>query len=383
MGRLLSRAIAVCFVCLFIVIAAVSTWMAAFRGSLTDVETYKQTLIEQNVYQDLIPYVIPSILEESQDDLSEDANFQIDLNDIDQVMTVGNWRDVANELIPAQWLQTQTESLLDSIDAIKQGDIRQREDVIDLSEIIERLQGASGERASTIIINAAPDCTLQQAAQLRQLNSNRGTVFPICKPSAQLESVSKSAITGWFTAIGSQLELAQGNTNRLSIPENAANFIFQIFQLDAQLSLLLLLCPLSLIGIIIFFAVRNTQSFGRWLGWSFILAGITTLFLIFSSQIPVFASFDDIFNASNDGARFQAQISAGFLRSVYTGASETMIAYAGGMIIGGFILLVISFVGRSHNYLVPEGSVLVGEDGRVISTTQPQRKTVPLPKDEA
>ena len=67
----------------------------------------------------------------------------------------------------------------------------------------------------------------------------------------------------------------------LSIPEEIAEVIYNFFQLNSQLSLLLFLCPLSLIGLLILFAVRNLKGFGRWLGWTFIISGILTLFLIF------------------------------------------------------------------------------------------------------
>jgi len=148
------------------------------------------------------------------------------------------------------------------------------------------------------------------------------------------------------------------------------------------LSLLLLICPLSLVGLIILFVVRNLKSFGRWLGWTYILSGIFTLLLIFLSQVPVFASLDDVVAANTDMERFAAQIYASFLRSVYTDASSTMLTLAGMMIGFGFILLVISVVGRSHNFIVPEGTVLVTEDGWIVSATRQQQKTVVLPKED-
>lgn len=380
MGRMLSRAIAILIAFIFIIIASFSACTSAFRQSLFDVETYKQTLSNQNVYQDILPYVIPVLLENRQTNNS--TNMGIDLNDIDQFMSVEDWRSVSDELIPPEWLKTQTESILDSVDRIIDGDLSQRENVLDLSEVIQRLQGSAGQRASEIIIESAPDCTAQQLAQLRQFNSDRGDVLPICKPPPILRSSAETAIAKWFNNLGTNISQVQGNSTLVSIPEDVAHLIYQVFQLDAQLSFLLFLCPLSLIGLIILFAVRNLTSLGRWLGWSFILAGILTMLLIFSSQVPVFESFDDIASATTDVERFEAQIYAGFIRSVYSNASETMLFLAGSMIAVGFILLVISLFGRSHNLLVPEGSILVTEDGRVISATQPQQRTVILPQDE-
>lgn len=382
MGRFISRASALFVVFLFIVIASISACTVAFRESLINVDTYKETLVEQNVYEDIIPYVIPALLKNNQTRLNPDESFSIDLNDIDRFMSIDDWRKVSDELIPPEWVQHQTESVLDNINLIKQGDFSQRENVVDLSEVVERLQGDAGNRASEIIIESAPECNTQQINQLRQFNGQSGSTFPICNPPRIQKSKATTLIADWFHNIGIVIETQiHQQDDEITIPEDIANLIHNLFQLDSQLSLLLLLCPLSLIGLIILLAVRNLKNFGRWLGWAFILSGILTLLLIFTSQVPVFASFDEVVAANTDIERFAAQIYASFVRSVYTDASAMMLTLAGIMIALGFVLLVISVLGRSHNFIVPEGTVLVTEDGRVVSTTRPQRKTVIVPKD--
>ncbi len=384
MGRYISRAFAVFFVLLFILIASLSACTAAFRDTLINVDTYKQVFVEQDLYEDIVPYVIPAILRNSQETIGEDAEFLIDLNDIASVMTTENWRAVSEELIPAEWLQTQTESVLDTLNQISMGNLEQAGNIIDVTEVIERLQGQEGRNASKIIIASAPDCNARQVIQLRNFEGNPNETFPLCNPPTQnLRNRAEAIISQWFSQIGIVLnmELRQQD-NALVIPEDYARLIYNLFQLDSQLSLLLLLCPLTLIGFIMVLAVRNLTSFGRWIGWTFIITGIITLFLIFTSQVPVFESFDDVVRASSEIERFEAQIYAGFARSVYQDASSTMLALAGGLIAIGFLLLAVSLLGRSHNYIVPEGSVLVTPDGKVISTaTQQAQKTVILDKD--
>jgi len=382
MGRFLSRTSAIFVVVLFIIVVSISSCTVAFRESLINIDTYKETLIEQKVYEDIIPYIIPAILRENQANLNSAESFSIDLNDIDRFMSIEDWRRVSDELIPAEWVQNQTESILDTIDRIKYGDFSRLENIIDLSEVVERLQGDAGKRASEIIIASAPDCSTQQILQLRQFDGQPNSVFPICNPPQLQKNKATNLISDWFYNVGIVIEtqIRQEN-NSLSVPEEGAKVLNNLFQLDSQLSLLLLICPLSLIGLIILLAVRTLKSFGRWLGWSFILSGIFTLLLIFMSQVPVFASLDEVVTANTDIERFTAQIYASFLRSVYTEASGTMLILAGMMIGLGFILLVISVIGRSHHFIVPEGTVLVTEDGRIVSSTRPQRKTVILPKD--
>lgn len=382
MGRFLSRAIALFVVFLFIMVVSISAYMFAFRESLINVETYKETLVNQNVYEDIIPYIIPVLLENNQTELNSDESFSIDLNDIDHFMLVDDWRKVSNELIPPEWLQNQTESILDSINLIKQGDFSQTENVVNLSEIVERLQGDDGKRAAEIIISSASDCTVQQANQLRQFDGESGSTFPICNPPQRLKTRATNLISDWFSNVGNVIKTQiRQQHDTLSIPKEVAGLIHNLFLLDSQLSLLFLLCPMSLLGVIILLGIRNLKSFGRWLGWAFILSGIMTMILIFTSQIPVFASFDEVLSANTETERFTAQIYAGFIRSVYTDASATMLTLAGIMIGVGFVLLVVSMLGQSRNFIVPEGTVLVTEDGRIVSTTRPQRKTVILPKD--
>jgi len=380
MGRFVSRTIALFFVLLFIVVASISACTFSFRNTLVNVDTYKQILAEQDVYEDILPFVIPAILRESEDQLQNDESFSIDLNDIDSFMSTEDWRAVSEELIPAEWLQAQTETVLDRINAYSQGDFRQLDNIMDITEIVERLQGLSGERASAIIISSAPDCNAQQVIQLRQFDGESNQTFPICNPPVILQNKATNVISNWFANIGTAINTQiRQDESSLSVPEDLARLVYNLFQLDSQLSLLLLLCPLSLIGFIMVFAVRNIKGFGRWLGWTFIITGIITLLLIFTSQVPVFESFDDVVRANSEIERFEAQIYAGFMRSIYTDASQTMLLVAGGLIGVGFILLAISLFGRSHNVIVPEGAMLVTPDGRVISTaTQKAKKTVIL-----
>lgn len=383
MRKFLSRASAVFVVVLFIIIASISACTVSFRESLTNVDTYKETLVEQKVYEDIIPYVIPAILRENQNQFNSDQSFSIDLNDIDRFMSIEDWRQVSDELIPAQWVKTQTEAVLDTINRIKYGDFSQLENIVDLSEVVERLQGDAGQRASEIIITSASDCSAQQVIQLRQFDGAPDSIFPICNPPQVQKNKATTVIADWFYHVGTVIELQiRQRDDTLSVPEEGARVIYNLFQLDSQLSLLLLICPLALIGLIILFVVRSLKSFGRWLGWTFIIAGIFTLLLIFLSQVPVFASLDEVVAANTDMERFTAQIYASFLRSVYTDASATMLTLAGMMIGLGFILIVVSVVGRSHNYIVPEGTLLVTEDGRIVSATRPQQKTVILSDDD-
>ena len=384
MGRFLSRASAVFIVILFIMVISISACTVAFRESLINVDTYKETLIEQKVYEDIIPYIIPALLKDNQTNLNSSDSFSIDLNDIDRFMSTDDWRKVSDELIPPEWVQNQTESVLDTIDRIKQGDFSQLENIVDLTEVVQRLQGDAGKRASDIIIASAPDCNTQQILQLRNFDGQSDSVFPICNPPQLQKNKATTLISDWFYNVGTVIEIQiSQQSDVLSAPEEGAKIIHNLFQLDSQLSLLLLICPFSLVGLIMFLAVRTLKSFGRWLGWSFILSGIFTLFLIFTSQVPVFASLDDVVAANNDMERFTAQIYASFLRSVYTEASETMLMLAGMMIALGFILLVVSIIGQSQNFIVPEGTVLVTNDGRIVSKTRPQQKTITLPKEES
>jgi hypothetical protein len=384
MGRFISRAGAIFVVILFILIVSISACTVAFRESLINVDTYKETLVEQKVYEDIIPYVVPAILKNNQAELNSDESFSIDLNDIDSFMSVDDWRKVSDELIPAEWVQNQTENVLNSIDSIKQGDFSKLQNIVDLSEVVERLQGDSAKRASNIIVESAPDCTAQQLLQLRQFNGQSDSIFPVCNPLEAQKNKSITLISDWFYNVGLVIETQiRQQDDALSIPEEGAKVIYNLFQLDSQLSLLLLLCPLSLIGLIILLVVRNFKSFGRWIGWALILSGIFTLLLIFTSQVPVLASFDEVVAANTDIERFASQIYASFLRSVYTDSSATMLTLAGMMIGLGFILLAMSVVSRSENFVVPEGTVLITEDGRIVSATRPQKKTVILPKDES
>lgn len=383
MGRLLRRITALVLATIVLLMLTLSACTSAFRTSMMDVDTYKRTLAQQNVYQDLLPFVIPVILEENQAELGGDSNFHFDLNDINEFMTQDDWRAVSNQLLPPEWLQTSSESVLDSLFLIMQGDFSRTENLVDFNDIIARLQGESGQMASQTIISASPDCTAEQVTQLRAFNIENGDIFPLCNPPQLLREKSITLVSQWFSQLGTQLAISvQENENRLTIQQDYANLLYLWVKLDSQISLLGLICPLGLIGLMVLLVVRTLKSFGRWVGWTLLITGIVIILLMFTIQSAVFDSFDAIGTASSELERFQAQLTAGFFRSIYANMSGMMLFQSGLLILAGFILLAISYIARSGDEAVPRGSVLITEDGRIISSTASRRQTSEIARSE-
>lgn len=374
MRKILSRFIGIILAICAMLLFVFSTCAISFRISATNVDTYKETLVNQNVYEDIIPYVIPAILEDNQLPLDFGTDFSIDHNDMDKFLTENDWREIAHELLPAEWLQTQIETILDRIFMLTQGDFSQVNQPADLDEVITRLRGEEARNVAGIIISAAPECTATQIRQLDNFKLGDNQTFPICKPTDSLYEKSTSILSTWFANIANRIEASLEQTPQEVIyQENLARFVYQLAQFDSQISLLFYLCPMALLTLIVIVAVRSLKSFGRWMGWSAILTGIIIVFLLFALQYLVFDAFDSVLRATTNIERFQAQLFAGLIRSLYDSMSNIMLIHIGVFIALGFVLLAVSSIAPSPDIAVPRGSVLITDDGRIISTSQSKR----------
>lgn len=100
LGRLIGLGLVFVFICVF----PCSLWTFNTQRIMLSGDTYKNAFKDKDFYQDLLPAVLPALLEdlENQDNVSEDTVTLLQvINHLDQ----RDWEQIAPQLVPIEWVE--------------------------------------------------------------------------------------------------------------------------------------------------------------------------------------------------------------------------------------------------------------------------------------
>ncbi len=371
--RWIRRSIGVILAGLAVILLTISACTVGVRSAVFNPDTYKDAFENQNFYREIIPLALPAILESAERE-ANDSNNPIDFNNLSNTLSQEDWQIISDQLIPADWLQTQVEGTVDVVFLAFEGDFSGVGSSINFDPVIRRLSGDTAFGVAEYVISVAPDCTSLQIEQLEDASQGDVNNIPLCNPPDSLLPVSQTLVTSWLNQLGELLD-----QQRISLDEifgfrrQDAQAAQLLAQLQSQITLMLYLCPLALIALVVAIVVRNLKGFGRWIGSTSIVSGGFLVLVLVFLQLVVIESFTEIFRAPNDLERFQAELSASFFRSMFSNMSGSLLLQAGLFIGIGFILIAISVLRHDSEDGIPRGSVIITDDGQIISTTSRQR----------
>lgn len=190
-----------------------------------------------------------------------------------------DWTKILETLLPAAWLQTQTESALDQLFEY----LESRRDTVEISlvELKARLMSDSGRAILFQIVRAQPPCNAAQRALWQQpLSSETLDKLLDCRPpeetlnarAAEIQANAAQVMGG----IPDEVDLAQGlrganqpdaQTGEQEEPRAAlarARFFMRLTPL----------VPFVLLLLIALFAVRSRADLARWSGIPLIIVGV-------------------------------------------------------------------------------------------------------------
>ncbi len=347
-------------------------FVAATIPSISQPETIKAGLEAQRIYPDVVLVALPALVELTAE--LQDPPSRIDLDEIRDTLAPDDWRSVAHDLMPPEWVQAQTESALDSI----YGYIGGGEAVdyaLDIEELAAGFYGAGAERAVTRILTFSPNCSPAQLRQIRQIPINNDENIPICNPNNPLQTERMTAaMLESFAIIGASLtrddiladtldigffqieERLNPSDDTLTLPMQAEAegssrdaFIFLriVHELRGMYTRPAISAPVALFGLIVFFAVRSFRGLAVWSGWVSILSGSTlvvTLLLFSMGIIGQSAASQVGTDLPSEIEMIQIRIFDGIVSSVYRDFSPRVLASAIMLFIAGVSLLVFSRV---------------------------------------
>jgi hypothetical protein len=368
LGRMLATALILVIVPLFML----SACNLAFERTMRDPATYTHAFENQNVYDDLLPVALPAIFQAAGTGGKHIEGLPVEYRDITTTLDSDDWRVITSELVPPQWLKAQFEQSVNTALSLLNNDFSVLERPVDLSDLKARLSGDEAQRAAEYIITTAPDCTAEQNARLQSMGTDASALLPVCNPAdVTLRATSIHYIVTWLDQVGQLLPEGTVTIQEFyQVPRTAARLVYLVGQLSSQVVSLLYLTGAALCALIVFFTVRSLKSFGRWLGLTILLTGMGILLVLVLLQFALVGFIRELVTTSSDLERFAASILSALSRSITAGAGSTILLQAAIFIGIGFVLLAISFLVRApDDGLVPVGSVIMSEDGKIISAS--------------
>ena len=106
----LKRLVAVLLALVAVLLFPLAVWVGSGVNVVLSPETYKAGLASQNIYADMVPVALPAFAEA----MLTDNVTQLRFAQIARALPADKWREIANELVPPEWLKGQMEQGLDS-----------------------------------------------------------------------------------------------------------------------------------------------------------------------------------------------------------------------------------------------------------------------------
>ncbi len=168
-----ARLLAGFFAILFIITALISLLLINAERHFVDPELYKRVLLEERVY-DSLPQLLSTQISAGMtyNPCAEDPSAceGEDVSEGDEGgppdyfknMDAEQWELLLEEILSANWLQAQTESVIDQLFVFLDSDDPTPNITISLSDIKSRLMGRNGVATVLKIFEAQPTCTQDQ-----------------------------------------------------------------------------------------------------------------------------------------------------------------------------------------------------------------------------
>lgn len=204
-----ARLVAGIFAILFILTACLSLLLFNAQRQFANPELYKRVMIEERVY-DSLPRLLslqisesmaydpcaedPSVCENQGDEINEDE--EGGPPDYFKNLDSHQWELLLREILTPEWLQTQTESLIDQFVEFLESDQAVPSIKISLVELKSKLMGSDGVEIVLTLIEAQPACTDDQLREIKlAMASEQGkTDLLSCLPSQDVLDEYASSI---------------------------------------------------------------------------------------------------------------------------------------------------------------------------------------------
>ena len=171
----------------FVLLVCLSLPILNISGRIDDGNLYKEALVQQNIYN-RFPDLFAGQMALSQASLGKEAH--IDFTGVGKA----DWKIIAEELVTADWMKKQVESMIDEIFAAMKPGAASPTLKISLSEVTQKLGQDAGFNIYKKVISTKRECTLEDFFTILDwLDQNKGVNMPICNIPPDL-----TEFAAWF-----------------------------------------------------------------------------------------------------------------------------------------------------------------------------------------
>jgi hypothetical protein len=359
--HLAGRIIALVLAALILLVTPLAFWTFNLNRVAMDSQTYKTTLDSQNYYANLLPVLITSAAQ-----TSDDPEIHITASALSRNLSSEDRLAIADKLLPAHWLKSEVEGNIDRLFMWLNGQRLIPDINIDLTELRFALTNTADARAvAAIIVPGAPPCKADQTrailASLKNGDPGRWTTedfnqYPVCNPAnTELHQRSINVIAAALVKIGQALpdrwdlgqELSKAKPNQIN-PEALTQFRALVW-LISRLVILLFLIPIGLFSAITMITIRSGKSLARWIGGLLILSGLLTL-------IPVVLPFRfaDLYEGTQKGIETAFGASGPLLNNLLAGMVHSIdLQMTPGVLVQAAIAVGIGFIAVLISVILP------------------------------
>ena len=252
-------------------------------------------------------------------------------------------------LLPPEWLQTQTESIVDQLYATLRSDQSNPSLSIPLADLKARLQGDQGYAVVVQVLNAQAPCT---AAQLAQASGSDGTEplgqVPVCRPpQSEMVSAAPSIHSALDDLVSHVPDQAEFKLNDESNPSSSVNYESMRSGLATfeTISHWALLVPLVLLALVAALGARSLVGLLRWWGIPILVTGVVGLGLTLAGLV---AAHSIGWGSILEGQSGASNLTSGIVQLIgdsATGIAGAFVATFGLLSLGAAILGLVMVVG--------------------------------------
>jgi len=261
-GKILAGICAV----LFVISSATALLLFNIEQKAFSPKTFKQAFKEEGLYAQT-PSLIASVLAESPN-LSGTTSALLSLLNKDELALV------ISSLLPPEEIEMVTNDTLDSSFAFLDG----KTDTVALSLIPFKtnMAGEGGVRAFTQILQAQPDCTLEQLFQIGAGLLSSNPTLMMCNPPPDILQMAMPLIQSQIQVMAANIpdEITLVTTEN----EEASLFRTRLDRIRTVLKWTPIL-PLFLLIVLTLFAVRSLNDWLKWWGIPFLVTGMSGIFV--------------------------------------------------------------------------------------------------------
>lgn len=316
---------------LFVASTPVAFTLYSLERSIFEADLYIQALDKENVYQQL-PVLTAQTLAVAAQQPDNPGILSIFRN-----ISVEEWQAMIVQLLPPDVLRELTVDAFTQIMAYLNGD--RADAVLSLASLKAHMQSPEGIAAVSGILEAQPDCTVEQltAMALNQL------ALTLCNPPdtllfLDLSLIVETQINGLMSLIPEQVTIISAGSFRPQYMKNLND-----------LRILMRLSPLFPILCLLIIPILVVRSFHGWLNWwgyPVLFAGLISLFLGALSAPLSSLTFQVLFAPvlpaafPTDFLDMFRSVTAAIVRN----AIQPVLLVAGIMILAGLVMLALGFL---------------------------------------